>query len=72
MGGLLAADTLLEFIKSRPDRNAPLWPSIIACIAFDTPVSLFGHLRYLSSDERLVFSTLAYIHLCSRTALLAL
>ncbi|KAH0839934.1 hypothetical protein J3R83DRAFT_888 [Lanmaoa asiatica] len=37
MGGLLASDTLLEFIKSRPDQNAPLWPSIIACIAFDTP-----------------------------------
>jgi len=37
MGGLLASDTLLEFINSRPDRNAPLWPRIIACIAFDTP-----------------------------------
>ncbi|KAG8218648.1 hypothetical protein J3R82DRAFT_4313 [Butyriboletus roseoflavus] len=37
MGGLLASDTLLEFIKSRPDQNAPLWPRIIACIAFDTP-----------------------------------
>ncbi|KAI9574668.1 hypothetical protein HD554DRAFT_2166134 [Boletus coccyginus] len=37
MGGLLASDALLEFINSRPDRNAPLWPRIIACIAFDTP-----------------------------------
>ncbi|KAG9317470.1 hypothetical protein JVU11DRAFT_1672 [Chiua virens] len=37
MGGLLAADALLEFVQSRPDRNAPLWPRIIACIAFDTP-----------------------------------
>ncbi|KAF8450520.1 hypothetical protein L210DRAFT_283686 [Boletus edulis BED1] len=37
MGGLLAADSLLEFINSRPDRKAPLWPRIIACIAFDTP-----------------------------------
>ncbi|KAF8557019.1 hypothetical protein OG21DRAFT_1596149 [Imleria badia] len=37
MGGLLASDALLEFIKSRPDRDAPLWPRIIACIAFDTP-----------------------------------
>ncbi|ESK94423.1 catalytic protein [Moniliophthora roreri MCA 2997] len=37
MGGLLAADTILEFVKSRPDPHAPLWPKIIACIAFDTP-----------------------------------
>ena len=38
MGGLLAADTLLEFANSRPDEQAPLWPRIIALIAFDTPV----------------------------------
>jgi len=37
MGGLLAADTLLAIANSRPDREAPLWPRIIACIAFDTP-----------------------------------
>ncbi|KAG1806643.1 uncharacterized protein HD556DRAFT_1436583 [Suillus plorans] len=37
MGGLLAADALLAFVNSRPDKNAPLWPNIIACIAFDTP-----------------------------------
>ncbi|EGN93031.1 hypothetical protein SERLA73DRAFT_190177 [Serpula lacrymans var. lacrymans S7.3] len=37
MGGLLAADALLEFVNSRPDKQAPLWPKIIACIAFDTP-----------------------------------
>ncbi|KIJ20310.1 hypothetical protein PAXINDRAFT_7558 [Paxillus involutus ATCC 200175] len=37
MGGLLAADSLLEFINTRPDKSAPLWPRIIACIAFDTP-----------------------------------
>ncbi|KAJ7094604.1 hypothetical protein B0H15DRAFT_830157 [Mycena belliarum] len=37
MGGLLAADTLQEFIKGRPDADAPLWPKIIGCIAFDTP-----------------------------------
>ncbi|KAF9226622.1 hypothetical protein BS17DRAFT_697664 [Gyrodon lividus] len=37
MGGLLAADSLLEFVNSRPDKSAPLWPKIIACIAFDTP-----------------------------------
>ena len=38
MGGLLAADTLLEIANSRPDSQAPLWPRIVACIAFDTPV----------------------------------
>ncbi|KAJ7498749.1 hypothetical protein FB451DRAFT_1202900 [Mycena latifolia] len=37
MGGLLAADTLQEFVKGRPDPQAPLWPKIIGCIAFDTP-----------------------------------
>lgn len=37
MGGLLAADALIEFVRTRPDPTAPLWPSIVACIAFDTP-----------------------------------
>lgn len=37
MGGLLAADALRAFIKSRPDEGAPLWPRVIGCIAFDTP-----------------------------------
>lgn len=37
MGGLLAADTLLAISKSRVDAEAPLWPKIIAVIAFDTP-----------------------------------
>ncbi|KAF9481809.1 hypothetical protein BDN70DRAFT_830210 [Pholiota conissans] len=37
MGGLLAADTLREFVRSRPDQHAPLWPKIVACISFDTP-----------------------------------
>lgn len=37
MGGLLAADTLLAIANSRPDKEAPFWPRIIACIAFDTP-----------------------------------
>ncbi|KIY74107.1 hypothetical protein CYLTODRAFT_364445 [Cylindrobasidium torrendii FP15055 ss-10] len=37
MGGLLAADTLREFVKNKPDGTAPLWPKIIACLAFDTP-----------------------------------
>ncbi|KAG8937076.1 hypothetical protein FRC02_006276 [Tulasnella sp. 418] len=37
MGGLLAADACLAIANSRPDSGAPLWPRIIACIAFDTP-----------------------------------
>ncbi|PIL36979.1 hypothetical protein GSI_00671 [Ganoderma sinense ZZ0214-1] len=37
MGGLLAADALLEFVRTRPDKRAPLWPKIVACIAYDTP-----------------------------------
>ncbi|KAF8165537.1 hypothetical protein B0H34DRAFT_649403 [Crassisporium funariophilum] len=37
MGGLLAADTLREFANSRPDKGCPLWPKIVACIAYDTP-----------------------------------
>ncbi|KAL1747652.1 hypothetical protein HDZ31DRAFT_80229 [Schizophyllum fasciatum] len=37
MGGILAADTLQEFIQTRPDQSAPLWPKIIAVVAFDTP-----------------------------------
>ncbi|KAI9001402.1 hypothetical protein BD414DRAFT_431911 [Trametes punicea] len=37
MGGLLAADALIEFVNTRPDSLAPLWPNIVACIAFDTP-----------------------------------
>ena len=71
MGGLLASDVLLEFIQSRPDRNAPLWPRIIACIAFDTPVSPFAHLPRPWMNC-FVSSILAYTRSCSRTALLAL
>ncbi|RPD67340.1 hypothetical protein L226DRAFT_477730 [Lentinus tigrinus ALCF2SS1-7] len=37
MGGLLAADALIEFVRTRPDQNAPLWPNIVACLAYDTP-----------------------------------
>ncbi|KAK0191145.1 hypothetical protein F5146DRAFT_930000 [Armillaria mellea] len=37
MGGILTADTLREFVKTKPDQRAPLWPKIIACIAYDTP-----------------------------------
>jgi len=38
MGGILAADSIYAFIDSRPDVKAPLWPDVIACLAFDTPV----------------------------------
>lgn len=38
MGGLLAADTLLAIVNNRVDKQAPVWPKVIACIAFDTPV----------------------------------
>ncbi|KIM68856.1 hypothetical protein SCLCIDRAFT_899412 [Scleroderma citrinum Foug A] len=37
MGGLLVADALWSFISSRPDEDAPLWPRIIGCLAFDSP-----------------------------------
>ncbi|KAL5507804.1 hypothetical protein ACEPAH_5422 [Sanghuangporus vaninii] len=37
MGGLVAADSLIGMVNSRPDKLAPLWPKVIACIAFDTP-----------------------------------
>lgn len=38
MGGFLAADSLIEFVKTLPDKFCPLWPNIVACITFDTPV----------------------------------
>lgn len=38
MGGLLAADALIQFVQCRPDADAPLWPRIIACLSYDTPV----------------------------------
>jgi hypothetical protein len=41
MGGLLAADTLLAIVNNRVDKQAPVWPKIVACIAFDTPVWIF-------------------------------
>jgi len=37
MGGLLVADSIYEFIHTRPDTSAPLWPNVVACLAFDTP-----------------------------------
>ncbi|KAG9127836.1 hypothetical protein FRC07_008479 [Ceratobasidium sp. 392] len=37
MGGLIAADALLSIARWRPEKDAPLWPWIVGCIAFDTP-----------------------------------
>ncbi|KAF8311152.1 hypothetical protein DL93DRAFT_2149723 [Clavulina sp. PMI_390] len=37
MGGLLIADAMLAIAASRLQKTAPLWPHIIACIAYDTP-----------------------------------
>ncbi|KIL70239.1 hypothetical protein M378DRAFT_175531 [Amanita muscaria Koide BX008] len=38
MGGLLAADSLLELSRSlKKGESGSLWPRIIACISFDTP-----------------------------------
>ena len=44
MGGLLAADTLREFVNARTDKDCPLWPRVIACIAYDTPVRISSHI----------------------------
>lgn len=37
MGGLLIADSVLAIADSRVEKGSPLWPRVIACIAFDTP-----------------------------------
>lgn len=67
MGGLLAADTLLEFFRSRPDEGAPLWPRLIACIAFDTPVSV-SPLLNCRHEPKHRSSILDYTPMSSRTA----
>ncbi|KAI0284299.1 hypothetical protein BGY98DRAFT_948864 [Russula aff. rugulosa BPL654] len=52
MGGLLAADSIREFIHTRPDIHAPLWPNIIACLAFDTPyLGLHPHVFKNSANK---------------------
>ncbi|KAL4241881.1 putative lipase ROG1 family protein [Abortiporus biennis] len=52
MGGLLAADALIEFVNTRPDPRAPLWPNIIACLAFDTPYfGLHPHVFKNTADQ---------------------
>ena len=37
MGGLLVADAVIAIADSRREKSSPLWPRIIACVAFDTP-----------------------------------
>ena len=53
MGGLLAADALIQFVQNRPDLEAPLWPRIIACLAFDTPVGSY-HKSCISTTQFLL------------------
>ena len=38
IGGLVAADALIGFAQKRPDARSPLFPRIIACLSYDTPV----------------------------------
>lgn len=70
MGGLLAADALAEFVNTRPDKHAPLWPNIVACIAYDTPVR--NAPRVLSvicnSSSTHICSTSVFTRTSSRTA----
>jgi pimeloyl-ACP methyl ester carboxylesterase len=42
MGGLVVADALLAIQKMQTD-DGPLWPRIIALLAFDTPVRNFHY-----------------------------
>lgn len=58
MGGLLAADTLLALYKSRVDETAPLWPNIIACIAYDTPyLGLHPGVFKYQADQAISYAT---------------
>lgn len=46
MGGLVVADALLSIEKTCAD-GGPLWPRIIAVLAYDTPVSGMATRRFL-------------------------
>ncbi|KAH9049123.1 hypothetical protein EDB84DRAFT_1261390 [Lactarius hengduanensis] len=64
MGGLLAADSVYAFIHSRPDTDAPLWPNVVACIAFDTPyLGLHPHVFKNSATK-----AVEYVHGVQKTA----
>jgi hypothetical protein len=39
MGGLLAADSILKVARPFRDEEVWIWPRIVACVSFDTPVS---------------------------------
>ena len=41
MGGLLAADALIEFVQTRTEMRAHLWHNIVECIELDNKVRLF-------------------------------
>ncbi|KZV75091.1 hypothetical protein PENSPDRAFT_647370 [Peniophora sp. CONT] len=58
MGGLLVADTLLAIIHNRVDPSAPVWPHIIAILAFDTPY-LGLHPHVFKNSATKAFGTFA-------------
>ena len=60
VGGLLAADALIQFVQNRPDAEAPLWPRIIACLAFDTPVCSHPAPRIATTKRHYPCSTWDY------------
>lgn len=39
MGGLLIADAVTRIVQGTREKD-PLWPNVVATIAYDTPVSL--------------------------------
>lgn len=51
MGGLVAADAVLQFVKERPNRRAPLFPRVIACLSYDTP--------YLGLNSKMIYLPVA-------------
>ncbi|KAI0033340.1 hypothetical protein K488DRAFT_77953 [Vararia minispora EC-137] len=61
MGGLLIADTLLAIVSNRTHQEAPLWPNIIACLAFDTPyLGLHPHIFKNSATKALGYAQTAH------------
>ncbi|VDC04083.1 unnamed protein product [Peniophora sp. CBMAI 1063] len=60
MGGLLVADTLRAIIQHRVDPSAPVWPHIIAILAFDTPY-LGLHPHVFKNSATKAFGTIANV-----------